>query len=78
MILMADCDSNPVSSIHKLLAELHFKDFFQHIGHLLFGSAAAAGYRLFHFFGEYSTIGMFRDNAAAIATPCARPSFSMD
>ena len=31
----------------------------------------------FIFLGEYSKIGRLRDNAAAIATPCARPSFSI-
>ena len=28
--------------------------------------------------GAYSVTGMSRDNPAAIATPCARPSFNMD
>ena len=30
------------------------------------------------FNGAYSVMGMSRESAAAIATPCARPSFSMD
>ena len=30
------------------------------------------------FFGAYSKMGIFRCRAAAMATPCARPSYSID
>lgn len=33
---------------------------------------------IFIFSGAYSVMGMSRSKAAAIATPCALPSFSMD
>ena len=78
MVLMADSDGDAVGGIHKFAAEFHFQDLFEHVGHLLLRSIAAAGNGLFYFFRGILYDRDVAGNAAAIATPCARPSLSMD
>lgn len=80
LIEVAQCGSERIGGIElgKQVLGRDVEDAPQHILHLLLGGAPLPVMAILIFRGSYSVMDMSRLIAAAMATPWARPSLSID